>query len=322
MAANRQRRWLSFTLRGLMLAITALAVWLGLQVNGALDQQAAVTVMRQYDPLANIWYDNQTFETSYSPGGGGSGGGSGFRYTGWTPAWIEKRLGKDYFHSIESVSFGDGAQAPLSPEDEAELFRRISRLGRLKQLVLNFAVCDANVADIAKLPRLTRLEFSKACPQLTDEAMRTLSGMSGLESLTIRDAPITDAGLAHLAKMPRLKSLALGKVAAISRAKNSFQVTDRGLRQLAALNRLEELELNLPAMTGGGLEHLAALKTLKWLQLDSAGVADDDLRTLIALTNLSRFEFVGTETDDRGFRSMHGLQWLKALCLEGANVGE
>jgi hypothetical protein len=192
----------------------------------------------------------------------------------------------------------------------------------LNQLALNFAVRNESVADIAKLPRLTRLEFSKACPQLTDEAMRTLSGMSGLESLAIFDAPITDLGLERLAKMRRLKSLSLGKASPVSQSKNSFKITDGGLRHLSSLTRLEELELNLTAMTARGLEHLAALTNLKRLRLDCPGIADDNLRSLAALTNLETFDFVETETDDRGFRSMHGLQWLKALCLEGAIVGE
>ncbi len=321
MAAHRRRRWLSFSLRGLLLSFTALAVWLGWWTQSTREQQAAVESIRKYDSSANLWYDNQSLDTSYS-GSGASGGGAGFRETGWTPAWVESRLGKDYFHSIESASFGDGARDALNAEDETERFRRTSRLGHLNQLVLNFAVRVESVADIAKLRNLTRLEFSKPCPQLTDEAMRTLSGIRGLQSLSILDALISDAGLAYLVKVPRLKSLALGKAGAISPKQNAFEVTDVGLCQLLALTSLEELELNLAGMTGEGLAYVGTLTKLKRLKLDSPAIDDRALRSLDRLRNLEAFYFVGVPNGETGDRSRGGLQRLIDLRLQGADSGK
>jgi hypothetical protein len=301
----------------MLMIILAIAVWLGWWANSSRNQQAAVAAVRAYDTAANISYDNERIDIPNS-----AVVGIGFIRASkpwWLPASLERRLGRDYFYTVDSVAFGQGPPAPGTTR-RGDILREAARLRRLRQLALYFSVSDADTANLVGLRSLGRLDLGEDCPELTDRSLLTLSRISGLEALEIRDAPITDAGLAHLGKMRRLKSLVLGKAEAFSPVGNRFTITGDGAAYLAGLPTLIELEIHSAALTGEGLEHLASLRHLKRLRLKGGSFTDDDLRFLAPLTNLESLEIVGTNIHGTGFRHLAGLSKVTDVCLEGRNV--
>jgi hypothetical protein len=316
----KRRRWLSFSLRGLMIVVTILCVWLGWWVNSAVEQRAAVEAIHRVDEHANLWYDNENLDSNAGMMAGW--GGVMKRSSSWAPDFIEQRLGKDFFHNVKSVAFGQGLRDAARTAREVDLFRKVSRLARLDQLVPYFPVSDADVAHLSGLPRLTRLDLAVACPELSDAALDSISRMQSLESLTIASAPITDAGLAHLGRMTQLKSLVLGNVDPHSASQNKAQITDAGLAHLAALINLSELELDSRELTGRGLAHLSGMDKLKWLRLNSPGLVDDDLAHLAPLKSLELLELFDTSVRGGGFEHLVGLTNLRTLIVAGPSISD
>jgi hypothetical protein len=72
-------------------------------------------------------------------------------------------------------------------------------------------VKDADLAVLAKLPRLRRLDLSFT--RVTDAGLPRLKGLEVLEALDLSGTEVTGAGLAHLAALPRLAALDLGGTA-------------------------------------------------------------------------------------------------------------
>jgi len=81
-----------------------------------------------------------------------------------------------------------------------------------------------------------------------DDDLDHLTGLSGLESLTISYSPgVTDAGLVHLGKLTKLESLRLN---------GCTNVGDDGLKHLKKLSRLKRLIVSETSVTNEGVERL------------------------------------------------------------------
>lgn len=83
-----------------------------------------------------------------------------------------------------------------------------------------------------------------ANPDVTDQTLAYLDGMTGLRELDLKDTQITDAGLEVLAKLPRLEKLWLRKT----------RITDAGFRR-----------------------HLEPMPSLKMLDLQETAVASETI---------------------------------------------
>lgn len=80
-----------------------------------------------------------------------------------------------------------------------------------------------------------------ANPDVTDETLDYLAGMTLLRELDVNDTKISDAGLAKLSQLPSLQTLRLKGTA----------ITDGGFREhLLPLDRLRELDLRGTDVTG------------------------------------------------------------------------
>src|SRR5215471_13446031 len=102
--AEMKSRWFRFSLRTLLLLITALCVWLGIQVNAARRQRDAVAKLQKAS--GEIYYDYQMV-----PQGGlmQSGVPPGIRLRDEVvfpdrlppgPAWLRKLIGDDCFPTV------------------------------------------------------------------------------------------------------------------------------------------------------------------------------------------------------------------------------
>jgi len=133
--------------------------------------------------------------------------------------------------------------------------RAISALKEIREVGLHDkTVTDATIADLGNA-QLRRLDLSRT--EITDEGLRRLASMEGLEYLDVSDTKITDSGLDVLTRMSRLTELRL----------RSTQITDRGIKMLAKCTNLEYLDLLETKVTYEGLPQLASLKRLRWLRI-------------------------------------------------------
>ena len=105
------RRWFQFSLRSFFVVMTCLAVWLGIIVNRAREQQEAVKAIEALG--GSVRYDRQFEAKVESPG----------------RAWLRRLIGDDYFDEVRLVTF-DGAP----PDEHLDIPASIPYLRRLRGL--------------------------------------------------------------------------------------------------------------------------------------------------------------------------------------------
>jgi hypothetical protein len=316
MPDRSRHRWRSFGLRSLFIVFTVLIVWLGGWAHSAHEQELAIKAIQRQCNILTVWYDDQFANETDNGYGGMSGVSVGgveinLHRKSWIPAFVQARLGKDYFHDVISVTF-TGAR------NQTELFRQIARLGYMEQLTPHVAVRDEDIRQIAGLRHLKLFDLMDPSPQFTDQALNVLAQISSIQAISIYDASITDHGLGFLANMRQLKELTLGQY--LANPNPRFRITDAGVAQLESLSNLVSLDLDCPTLSGEGLRHLAKLTQLKRLRLNGRGITDDDLGLLATLTNLESLELKNATFVGTGLVQLSCLSKLKWLGLEGPNI--
>src|SRR5262245_18603147 len=97
--AQPRRRWLRFSLRTLLVAMTILCVWLGLKVNAARRQREAVAAIAKSGAIIRYDYEMISVPGSpntlgYNPNAAPPG-----------PAWLRGFLGEDFFCDVIGIFF-------------------------------------------------------------------------------------------------------------------------------------------------------------------------------------------------------------------------
>lgn len=172
-------------------------------------------------------------------------------------------------------------------EDRAALLREQVRTGAGSQAGLELA---AKLGDEAAAHALGGRD-PEPSPELTDEDLASLLGLSltrltlyrgnalteagfaglaeleSLEYLSLHETPqLSDASLVHLAKLPRLRHLSASE----------GQISDAGLETIAGIRTLEELTLiNFKAVSDAGFAALGALPALRVLSLSGCDQLGD-----------------------------------------------
>src|SRR5262245_40067519 len=127
----QMKRWLRFSLRTMLLLITALCIWLGFQINAARRQKEAVAAILsvggavyydyQYAPLA-VGGPSYTLDQNRTPPG---------------PQWLRQCIGDDYFRTVVNVIFDRPNNIAKGDLDQ------LAKLPRLRILVIR----NCNVRD-------------------------------------------------------------------------------------------------------------------------------------------------------------------------------
>lgn len=143
-----------------------------------------------------------------------------------------------------------------------------------KLTVFGIPLTAEDVTQIADL-RVTDLMI-ESCG-LDDNMALEIAKAKHLDSLAIRDEPITDEGLASLRKLEGLHTLDLG------RCRN---------------------------LSGVGFEKWKQHTSLKQLFLSYSGVLDDGLAFLHCFPNLQKIEMLGTAVSERGLMQLASLRHL------------
>jgi len=299
---SSQRRWFQFSLRTLLLVITAFAVWLGWRVKLAREQEAAVEAIQALG--GSLIYRYQEEDPAYR--------GANNPY----PVWLTEFVGEEYLLSVAGVYLeGDdvGDSALLRIADH------LQRLPDLRWLELrDTQVTDDGLVHVRNLRTLERLyirtsEEDDAAPiQITDAGLQHLEDLFRLKSLTIANGPVTGAGLRHLNRLSKLETIDLRRT----------QVSDEALAQLRSHRQLKELILWHTPVTDAGLVHLRDLTNLESLFLWDNDVTDTGLENLKELKALRELDLSGTNVTDAGLVHVAGLVELRHLALDSTRVSD
>lgn len=195
MIRMKPRSRLRFTLRTLLLVITALCIWLGIHTQRARRQKGVVMEIQKN--IGSVTYD---FE--YDPKGRSGNGES------WVPPWLRDRLGIDLFHTIKQVH-----------TRERTLLPKIASLSSLEELIIwDHELADHHLEPLRGHRRLKVLRVASDLhatlpgdyPDTTllgDPALQLIGDLPALEEVAIDGYHITGRGLADLAKSRTLRSV-------------------------------------------------------------------------------------------------------------------
>jgi hypothetical protein len=235
---GRGRR-LTLSVRGFMLLVLALGLWLGLRVNQARRQRIAVEAILAAG--GHVLYDWQQAQREAPPG----------------PEWLRRLIGDEFFRTAAEVNLSSG-HVPVTPDviEHVQVLPGLELLVLPKELATDSSmaaisgltdlealyidgparITDAGVAHLANLDKLAVLRIEGA--SLTETGFAAVAEHRGLYILDLTGSTITDAGLGHVAKLKKLNGLHL----------SGSNLTDKGLTQLLALTDLECLTV----LTGSG----------------------------------------------------------------------
>jgi internalin A len=200
------RRYLRFSVRGLIVVVLLVGSWLGWIVRSARIQREAVAAINEAGGYA--YYDWEWGNRGWRSGGAPN-----------APTWLVKQLGVDYFSRVVRVEFDEksGSDAKLVhvghfPALESLLLANCRNVGsyglthlhgltNLSELdVSNTFVGDSGLAHLEGLRNLSTLNLAKT--RITDAGMIHLRRLTELTSVDLRDDQVRSAGLAHLAGSP------------------------------------------------------------------------------------------------------------------------
>jgi hypothetical protein len=280
-------RWKTISLRGLLLLILAIALWLGWIVQKSRQQREAVAALQKFGGF--VHYDWEFVDGPVKvPRGNSLWMPSWGKLTSgrkpWAPDWMRRALGDEYFQSIAHVSLyvdikkgsADSTWVNMGPADDA--LRKLTTQTSVRTLQIGGEqVTDENLSYVGQMTGLEELTISWGF-HLTDKGFVQLSGLKRLRILEVDHSKMTDASLEAIGKLTKLEELRIG----------GKGFSDRGLAQIKGLTRLKSLSLGEgdKPITDAGLEPLKGMKELEILDLRGWHVSDEGIATLRELKNL------------------------------------
>ena len=206
-----------------MLLVLILAVFLGWRANKARQQRRVVAAVEAYGGW--VHYDYEFVSGKLTPG-----------QAPWAPHWLRAVLGDEFFRELSYVSLV------------------YDYPGGKRQENPNSKPCEDLLAQLVSQTGLTTLLMKRT--QATDEGLKLIGQMTGLEDLLIWNASsITDSGVAHLAGLKNLKRIHI----------DTSSITDESLVLLSTLPRIEELSLQANHFSDKGFLRLKGENSLKRL---------------------------------------------------------
>ena len=228
-ASRPWRRYLRFSVRGLIVLVLVIGVWLGWIVRSARIQREAVAAIEKAGGIAS-YYDWEWTTGGIIPG-----------RKPWAPRWLVDLIGVDYFGHVTTVAVLLVLNA----------IRRSVRTGRASHSTEQLYLVGTSLSD-SGCTSARADQPSAARPLLYAGHRHRVSASEGLTNLSLLrldNTRVTNAGLAHLKGLTNLSLLDL----------NGTQVTDAGLAHLKGLTNLSDLDLSGTQVTDAGLVHLKGL---------------------------------------------------------------
>ncbi len=178
------RRFLRFSVRGLIVVVLVIAGGLGWVVRSAHVQRDAVTAIN--DAGGGVRYDWQWKNGKYVRGG-----------QPWAPRWLVDLIGVDYFGHVTGVVLCTHSLATDAAIVQLEHFTR------LEELCLDeSSVRDEGLSHLTGLTALDHLDLSGT--KITDAGLSHLKAMTNLSRINLVRSKVSDTGMAELKRsLPR-----------------------------------------------------------------------------------------------------------------------
>jgi hypothetical protein len=146
--------------------------------------------------------------------------------------------------------------------------------------------------------------------QLTDDAVRRLSGLRLLEWLEIGGGTLTASGLSQLQGCLGLRRLYI----------HDLHLENQPMTWLSRLTRLEALSLARTGISGRVLRNLRTASNLAVLNLSGTGISDVDLVDVARFRNLEVLALQDTAITGEGLERLHGMPRLNVLNVQNCSL--
>jgi hypothetical protein len=192
-----------------------------------------------------------------------------------------------------------------------------------------FVVADVDDDALARLSLTPEIDtlFLREIP-ITDAGLKHLQSLSNLQWLVLDGVPLSDEGILAFAELPMLQRLWLRHVHLQGRelgrlrsaecltelALYSDSLTTDGVAQLPQLTHLQSLVIGSALPPGSG-RHLAAIPDLQELAIVRADVSLEDLRDLSQAPRLARLQFIESRLAPRALAQLQPMNSLASLHL-------
>jgi hypothetical protein len=251
------RRFLRFSVRGMIVLVLLMGAWLGWIVRGARIQREAVAAITRVG--GSVQYDWEWRNGNAIPQG-----------KTWAPQWLVNRIGVDYFGHVTDGRFPHGTiDADIAPVELLTQLQRL-KLEQLHRLKLDQSwVSDDGLLHLKGLTNLTELDL-RGSVLVHGTELEHLKGLTKLTILDLGESNVSDDALAYLKGMNKLEYLGL----------DGIPSAGADLAWMKGRIDLSELELSRTRVTDAGLVHLKGLTNLKVLSVKNTRVTDDGIRDL------------------------------------------
>jgi Leucine Rich repeat len=284
-----RRRFLRFSVRGLIVLVLVIGAWLGWIVRSArIQREAAMAVAKAG---GEVHFDWEWKDGTTLPGG-----------KPWVPEWLVDVFGADYFGHIAHVSFATIGQ---NAQRRRELNAKVEEMQR--ELNAEFEEKQRELSELRAQVHGKRASFVGSLTPAEERVIQTVWS---------RPEPTRIATMDSGPLIPLLKGL--NKLSHLDLRGNDLSGESLGFFE--ELTSLVFLDLGGTVMTGSQFAHLKGLKRLSELHLDSTSISDSDLMNLKPLHQLAHLDLEKTQVSDSGLVHLHGLRKLHTLNLSQTRV--
>lgn len=309
--AKRRQRWYQFSLRTLMIAMVAIATFLGMGVawyRSACTQATAVSTLRGYHNPC--FYDGECRVGEFGE----------VRYLrAYDTGCQRDQLWLGLFRHISFVGlnpdgYGEpyswpGIEGPPNRDEVVEAQRRnesiwkaLSQFRRLEHLVVERPFPSDGSIALTQFPNLRTLIFGRA---VRLESLEPIAALESLEFLQLSGSGInlSQEFLQGIGKNRRLRHLGL----------RALTVHEGALKELAKETKIESLDLTESKVTVKAIEILCSFSNLKRLSLRRTSVDDTWGTNLERLTALESLDVSETNAGPALLKSLSHLPNLRKL---------
>jgi internalin A len=156
-------------------------------------------------------------------------------------------------------------------------------------------VTDAELLDVARLPKLERLDLAHT--RITDEGLLHLKPAKQIQDLSLFYAEqVTDRGISAIKDWQHLKRLNM----------RGTRIADGALSLVGGRTQLESLDIAYTEFTDNGLDALVPLTHLKHLAIGRSKLTKNALEVLRLLPTLESLDLGGPHPGPDGYRRTAG----------------
>lgn len=242
---RKRRRLLQFSLRTVLVLLTAGCIWLGLKTEQVRRQRQLVRLVKNSggELAYDYQYEQSPYQANTPPG----------------PKLLRNVLGDDFFSKLVMVSLRGVSDTDV---------HYVAKQSTLRHLSIAGGVSDEALESVSQLKRLETLELYGG--RFTGSGLDQLSKLRQLRRLTIADTGLSEESARSIGRLSQLEQLSL----------RNTRLGSKALRHFKGLSNLRTLDLSGTFVGDECLETLVQLNQLRILTLDGTMVTSQGLEKL------------------------------------------